>query len=136
MEGQAEPAVADPQLQSLGLRVELRRQQQPVRVPRPELEAGGEPPGGGRRRRRQRQEAAAGAQEGAGHQLGLRAREGHVALEDDRSAKGQGILCTRPPDGASGLLPLHWSHVCVGMTGGGEKRRRRLEGDWMKHPSV
>lgn len=121
MEGQAEPAVADPQLQSLGRRAELRGQQQPVRVPRPELEAGGEAPGGRgrrrRRRRRQRQEAAAGAQEGAGRQLGLRAREGHVALEDDRGAEG-----FRAGGASGGVLErLHWSHVSVRMTGGGEE---------------
>lgn len=83
VEGQVQPAVADLQLQSLGLWVQLHRQQQPVWVPRPELEADRETPCG-RRCWRKRQEAAAGAQKGAGHQLGLRAWEGHIALEDDK----------------------------------------------------
>ena len=79
-----QPAVADQQLQSLWLRVQLHREQQPVCVPRPELETDRETPRG-RCCWRKRQKAAAGAQEGAGHQLGLRAREGHIALEDDKA---------------------------------------------------
>jgi len=76
-----QPAAADLQLQLLWARAELHREQKPVRVPGPELEANGDFPRGGRSCR-ERQEAAAAAQKGAGHQLGLRTREGHVALED------------------------------------------------------
>lgn len=83
VQGQVQPAVADLQLQSLGLRVQLHREQQPVWVPRPKLKANRETPSG-RRCWRKWQEAAAGAHKGAGHQLGLRTREGHIALEDDR----------------------------------------------------
>lgn len=108
VEGQVQPAVADLQLQSLGLRVQLHRQQQPVWVPRPELEAYREPPCG-RRRWRKRQEAAAGAQKGAGHQLGLGAREGHVALEDDKHKDGDLHVASA----------THWGKLVHWQLGGG-----------------
>lgn len=86
VQGQMKPAVADLQLQFLRARFEQNGKQQPVRVPGPELEASRQFPCGGRSWR-QSQEAAAGAQEGAGHQLGLRTREGHVALEDAKKKR-------------------------------------------------
>lgn len=62
MEGQEQSAVADVQLQPVGLSAQLHREQQPVRVPRPELETNGEALHDGRERScRQGQGAAAGA---------------------------------------------------------------------------
>ena len=91
VEGETQPAAADLQFHSLGLRGQTDREQQPVRVPGPELEAqreraprtarDGRCRRSRRRRCRERQETGAGAQEGGGSLLGLRAGEGHVALE-------------------------------------------------------
>ena len=103
VEGHTQLGVADLQLQSLGLRVQWHRQQQPIWVPRPELEANREA-SRGRCCWWKRQEAAAGAQKGASHQLGLRAREGHVALEDDK-AKDTDLHVS------SAMFGKSWSHV-------------------------
>ena len=93
-QGQADAAAADRQLQSVGLRGgEPGPEQQAVWVPGAELEAHREALRRRRaarhRRRWERQEAAAGAQEGGGHQLGVRAREGHVALETRERERGR-----------------------------------------------
>lgn len=48
----------------------------------------------------------------------------------------RGFKRRRPPDGASGLLPLHWSHVSVGVTAAAGGKKKGGDTSKAENPSI